>query len=133
MNRLQHVGVFLTIVVLFLALNACGTAQPNQPTFGQLANTGQSVYATYCTECHGANGEGITGPAVIGAEANLVKFQDAHKLLAYVSAAMPQNNPGSLSDEEYRQLVSYLLIANQRATGDQPFNPDELALITLLP
>lgn len=52
-------------VVLMLAYRPAGGTKPNTAYDPQLA-TGQAVFTANCTGCHGANGEGVTGPRLAG-------------------------------------------------------------------
>lgn len=70
---------------------------------------GDEVYGSTCAACHGAEGEGGTGPAILGAGAPLRGYQTAQGLFDYVSRVMPFDDPGSLSDEEYWDVVAFLL------------------------
>ncbi len=81
-------------------------------TPGALADAGKQVFGSICATCHGANGEGLKGPAIIDADANLGIYGDGKGLYDYVSQNMPQDSPGSLSPEEYLQVVAYLLVRN---------------------
>ena len=37
----------------------------NTTTYGDMTQTGQSIYSANCARCHGASGEGGTGPKII--------------------------------------------------------------------
>jgi mono/diheme cytochrome c family protein len=65
--------------------------------------------------CHGArhDPEGFTfpknfAPAIVGAE-TLLKYETAENLYEFVSQKMPYQAPSALSEEEYWQLVAFLL------------------------
>lgn len=65
--------------------------------------------------CHGSRypPEGFTfpknfAPAIIGTNA-LTKYKNAQELYDFVSARMPFQAPGSLSRDEYWELVAYLM------------------------
>ena len=74
----------------------------------------------YCWErgCHGErpyeNGFRLpmNVPAVIGPNATLTKFSTAAYLQAYLLAAMPYWDPGSLSEEEAWNITAFLLREN---------------------
>lgn len=74
----------------------------------------------YCWErgCHGERPyeDGFTLPvqipAVIGPQAALGKFSSAATLNAYIKAAMPYWNPGSLTEEESWLVTAFLLREN---------------------
>jgi cytochrome c len=132
-----------SLLFLGLAVTACGgsagnpaaapTLQPTPsgPTAGQLAATGKTVFETKCAKCHGENGQGVTAPPNIGPQAQLGKYNTAQGLYAYVSANMPQDAPGSLSPQEYLQVVSYLLVQNGYAKPETPIDPNNLQGIPL--
>ena len=100
------------------------------PTYGSLAQQGQSVYTGNCAGCHGASGQGVTAPAVIGASAALGKYNTAKGLLGFISAAMPLSSPGSLSHQDYLNVLCYLLVQNNYAFPTTSF--DENALVNIL-
>ena len=70
--------------------------------------------------CHGArpyeNGFTLpkTVPVLIGAGA-LQHFDTAQNVYDFTRRAMPFNQPGSLSDEQYLQLLAFLLESNRLA------------------
>ncbi len=101
------------------------------PTAGSLADAGQEVYMAECARCHGEEGEGVTAPAVIGDNANLAKYNTAQGLYDYVSSAMPLDAPGSLSDQEYLQVVTHLLLQNDFVDEDRSVTQGQLSDISL--
>ncbi len=46
-----------------------------------------------------------------------------------VVSAMPANNPGSLSEEQYADVLAYLLAVNCYPAGSQPFPTSETAAL----
>jgi mono/diheme cytochrome c family protein len=78
-----------------------------------LSTQGQKVYANSCARCHGASGQGGTASAIWGSSVSLGKYNTAQGLFAFISTAMPFNAPGSLSKEQYQQLLVYILVQNQ--------------------
>jgi mono/diheme cytochrome c family protein len=94
-------------------------------------DAGATIFAAKCASCHGAKGEGIAPayPALIGRDPkgeNFVFATDwkltrtignywpyATTVFDYVRRAMPQTQPGSLSNDEVYALTAYLLAANQ--------------------
>ena len=92
---------------------------------------GQAVFSSSRARCHGANGQGVTGPAVIGPNANLVKYSTAKGLLDFISTAMPLNAPASLPHPDYLNLLCYLLVQNNYASPTTPFSESGLSGIQL--
>jgi len=96
-----------------------------------MATAGQKIFAADAAACHGSNGQGVTGPAIIGPGENLSKYQNAKGLLDFISTAMPLNAPGSLSHQEYLQVLAYLLVQNNLVLSTAVFNESTLTNITL--
>jgi len=107
------------------------TSTPAGQTFGQLSAAGQTVFAAKCSPCHGAQGQGVTAPALWGANANLAKYNTAQGLLSFISVNMPFNAPGSLSHQDYLNVLAYLLIQNNDVTSSTAFSESGLGGITL--
>ncbi len=88
------------------------------------AHAGAAVYASTCVSCHGANLQGVAGPAVAGKEflgsaaTNKWSYADVRNL---VVQQMPLNNPGSLSPTQYANVIAYLLAASCFPAADKAF------------
>ena len=104
---------------------------PGAPTAGELASSGQGVYASHCAGCHGKNGQGVTAPAVIGSNQALAKYNTAQGLLKFITEVMPASNPGSLSSQQYLEVTAYLLVQNNFVTDGQAMDSASLSGITL--
>jgi mono/diheme cytochrome c family protein len=85
---------------------------PSGPTVAQVAESGAAVYAQWCAACHGDRGQGVSGPALVGAGTNIQRHGDALGLLGYFSSRMPAGAPGSLSEEQYTQILAWILLGN---------------------
>jgi cytochrome c len=110
---------------------AASAASPAGPTFGSMSQLGQIVFANRCTQCHGASGQGVTAPAIIGANASLGKYNTAKGLFDFISTAMPFNAPGSLSHQDYLNVLCFLLVENNYASPNSTFNENALAGVKL--
>lgn len=95
---------------------------PGQGTVAQ----GEELYRARCAACHGLQGEGGIGPALIGPQPKTGFGEDptikktignwwpyATTIFDYVRRAMPQTQPGSLTDDETYALVAWLLHRNE--------------------
>ena len=69
-------------------------------------------------------------PAIVGPKV-LDPFQNGAVLLAYVSAVMPFQEPGVLSDEEYYAVLAHLLRLNGIDYGPEPLTPVSIAGVVL--
>jgi len=85
---------------------------------------GRDVYAESCAECHGANGEGGTGPVVIGGNKRIASYGTSERLYDYVSRTMPFDEPGSLSEDAYWNVVAYLLDENALLPANTVLGPE---------
>ncbi len=87
-------------------------------------------YNQSCSRCHGAN---LTdGFAAKLSQAALAGYGTAQGLFDYVSATMPRDNPGGLSDQQYYDILSYLLFTQQLLEPGQVVDESTLAEISLL-
>jgi cytochrome c len=105
------------------------------PAGSGTSEAGARVYAARCASCHGANGEGVRqgrvqlGPKLIGRNpGDAFDFNQstqkegaktignywpyATTLFDYVRRAMPQDRPGSLTNDEVYAVTAYLLARN---------------------
>jgi mono/diheme cytochrome c family protein len=96
-----------------------------------LADAGKLVYADKCAACHGQNGEGGAGPALIGTTADLTKFANATELLTFVQTHVQENVSGGMTEEEILQVVAYILVENNLVPGDTPLDITSLPNISI--
>jgi mono/diheme cytochrome c family protein len=90
------------------------------------ATAGAAVFTQACAVCHGPTMEGLAGPALKGdmfREMAAAQQLTADSLLTVTSMSMPQSDPGSLSPEQYNQVVAYILQQNGYPAGDTPLAP----------
>lgn len=86
-----------------------------------------STYNRYCQECHGSD---LTGGLIGGAPLAGFVFRQKWggrslaSLFAYMSTQMPQGSPGSLSDQQYADLLALILSKNGHQVGEEPLTPD---------
>ena len=100
-------------------------------TYGSLALSGQSIYTIKCSSCHGNQGQGITGPALIGTTSSLDKYITAQGLLDFISTQMPLNNPGGLAHQDYLDLLCFLMVKNSFVDQAGAFAESSLANLQL--
>lgn len=110
-----------------LLLTGCGGGNGDDAgtaTQAEQVAAGQGVYAASCAKCHGAQGEGGTGPLVIGGSRRIASYGDTDRLYDYVSRTMPFDVPGSLSADEYWQVIAFLLERNDLLPAEVVLGPD---------
>jgi mono/diheme cytochrome c family protein len=105
-------------VAMVMAASSLALSQPDEAA-RQIA-AGQAVFESRCAICHGRAGEGGFGGQLVGSTA-LRNYPTVAILLAYVQSGMPADAPGSLPQQDYFDVVAFLLNANNR-------NPDRVVL-----
>jgi mono/diheme cytochrome c family protein len=89
------------------------------------------VYDRYCSDCHGEdlNGGLIGGPPLRGSDfERRWNTQSVAALFLYTQARMPQDRPGSLSAQQYADLVALILSENGLAAGTSELPSDPTVL-----
>jgi cytochrome c len=105
------------------------------------AVAGKDVFATRCAACHGPNGEGGDGPALVGGQGTLATprpkktvgsyWPYATTVWDYVNRAMPFNKPGTLTHDEVYAVSAYILFLNDIIGETQELNAKSLPLIKM--
>ncbi len=91
------------------------------------AAAGADVFARRCAGCHGGELGGGFGPRL----APLSSYwpgRSLAELFSFVSGNMPFDSPGSLSAEEYAQVVAFVLSRNGYPAGEADLAADAEAL-----
>ena len=102
---------------------------------------GATIFATKCALCHGQDGKGGIGPALItttpvrGVDESTVTIANywpyATTLFDYIRHAMPWQKPRSLSDHEVYALTAFLLAQNKIIPASQPMNAQTLPKVEM--
>ena len=94
------------------------------------AAAGKTTYEQRCGDCHLRDLSGSIGPALAGPNfTSAWGRKTARDLFELTRVTMPQGAEGSLSDEEYTNLIAYLLQANGHAAGAQALRADSTVAI----
>lgn len=97
------------------------------------ADRGAGVYAQRCGACHGAalNGTGEAPPLIGGEFVSHWDTMTVGDLFDRVRTTMPQNDPQSLTREEYADVLAFLLKNNGFPAGSQPLDRRSEVLATI--
>jgi hypothetical protein len=104
------------------------------------AASGAPIYAQKCAACHGAQGDGGTGPslnagpprATLDGGKSIANFWPyATTIFDFIRRAMPPTAPGSLPDEEVYGLTAYVLYLNELIGEDDVIDKDSLPEVEL--
>lgn len=104
------------------------------------ANRGRAVYSAPCGWCHGRrlNGAPDDPDAQPSPPLARIKFlrnwygKSLATLYTYTRATMPESNPGSLTDQEYIDIIAYMLSVSGMPTGSNELPPDAQILARTL-
>lgn len=127
------------LLVIPLALAGAALAQDAGKSVWQgiytddQAQRGAGVYAQRCGACHGAalNGTGEAPPLIGGEFVSHWDTMTVGDLFDRVRTTMPQNDPQSLSREEYADVLAFLLKTNGFPSGSQPLDKRSEVLATI--
>ncbi len=100
------------------------------------AKRGQAVYPGSCGFCHGRRLNGAPDdPDMMStpplARAKFVRNWEGRSLATlfeYTRATMPESNPGSLNDQEYIDVIAYMLSVGGVPAGEVELNPHPQSL-----
>ena len=127
-RHLALVGLQLTACLTFIAMVpvvADGVYTKEQ------AERGHALYDGACASCHGVKLEGGSSTPLAGdqfaaswSRPNLT----LDDFFYIVRKTMPKDTPGSLTREEYVDMVAYILQQNGFPPGEKELTPDPLVL-----
>jgi cytochrome c553 len=95
---------------------------------------GAGTYAANCARCHGDDLDGGDRFAALMGDAWMGNFQTqtVEDLFNFVSTNMPNGNGGSLSNQQYLDLVSFILSNNGMPAGDAELTPESGVGVTII-
>jgi alcohol dehydrogenase (cytochrome c) len=109
---------------------ATGHVQPGVYTSAQ-ARRGEALYAQSCASCHGARLEGVPAAQLAG-EKFLAKWGAGNRtiddLYYFTRTQMPDGHPESLNNQQYVDIIAYMLQRNGYADGGQELPADSAIL-----
>ncbi len=114
---------------------ASGSALPGDPT------NGQTVFSQNCTACHGTSLEGGIGPQLnpIAHLPGVANPLDPAYLIATITNGLtPASGPampawqGKLTDQQIKDVASFIIQQNSLGTANVPLAANELAKRTML-
>jgi alcohol dehydrogenase (cytochrome c) len=129
-------GAAMRVALLAISLLAMSPAGIQAKSSGGYtsaqASRGATAYTQYCSQCHGANLQGESGPALSGQILRQAYGGGtAAQLYDFISRQMPQNNPASLSQHQYLDVTAYILARNGFPSGNTPLNVGSLSQVNM--
>lgn len=104
------------------------------------AARGQSAYSGACSFCHGRRLNGAPDDPDMRSSPPLARARFLREwegrslatLYEYTRLTMPEDNPNSLAEEEYVDIIAYLLSASGMPAGDDELAPDSQSLARIV-
>jgi alcohol dehydrogenase (cytochrome c) len=136
MQMRRFVPVVLIVLIAFLRIQSSVAQSPRgNATRSSLSFTsdqvqrGRTVYDANCGSCHGPSLADGEAPSLIGRQFKSRWTQQSPAALRdYIRRRMPPGLVGTLSNDQYTQLVALLLKENGYQAGDVPLPTDDRPL-----
>ena len=128
--RLLAVGAAVVWCSALVGLSAQGGAAAG----GDQQTRGKALYNDKCASCHQESLKGTTETPPLTGDTFWMNWETytANNLVEQVRSTMPEDNPGSMTRQEYVDVVAYILKTNQVAyDGDLPMDADSLKKVTI--
>ena len=129
-DKKMAIGVFASALALLIS-PTFSSAQPLPSIWNGLyteaqASRGQEVYRAYCTSCHSEDLRGNSNaPSLIGMSFMFLwETRPLGTLFEKIQSEMPTDRPGSLSEQNYLDVVSYIMQVNSFTTGSDELVDD---------
>lgn len=113
-RALLGAGVFVLAGAPLAAQDTDATTLDGVYTTEQ-AEAGRALYQKACSECHTL--DWYTGDVLRAWEGGTL-----YGLFEVISSTMPENNPGSLRNREYADVIAYILSLNGLPAGETPLS-----------
>ena len=133
----KTLGIFV-ISMIVLAQTAAGQDRKGPTVLDGVftaaqAERGKEAYATHCGSCHSADLSGKSAPALKGDMFMDNWREDSLKVLfTYTATRMPSRAAGTLSQQTYLDIVSYMLSENEIPAGSKELTADAVNSIQLV-
>jgi S-disulfanyl-L-cysteine oxidoreductase SoxD len=128
-------------LLLFAGNGASAEEAPDQSVldgvFSQAqVGRGRNAYRRYCADCHLANlqGDGIEPPLTGSLFIDAWREDYIASLYDFIQTRMPkgrENEPGSLKEKEYLDILAYVLSENEFPTGTKELTMEDLGKVVL--
>lgn len=117
---------FLHATAILAALNILFVLSGDSPAEEQELSPGQKLYVNSCAACHGDKGAGTDIY-----EKPLAGDLSVPQLAKLIQTTMPEDDPGTLSDEESQQVAQYVYDAFYSAIARERNQPARIELARL--
>ena len=128
MHRIVITAGLATVVALGAAVHAQAPQKTtNSGVYTAVqAERGKKVFEAKCTACHDT--ARFTGDQFLDPWAG----KPLKDVFDIASGTMPEDNPGSLKQQEYADIMAYFLQLNAFPTGDADLPPEAAAMANIM-
>jgi mono/diheme cytochrome c family protein len=120
--------MFAVPVLGSLAILVTASPQPARAFPSDQLARGEQVWNTICSTCHGPDSTNLDAPLLMQPN-TLANYPNALEAVLYARDNMPQDNPGSLAEQDYYDAIAFILTQQGISTGDVPLAPDTAASV----
>ncbi len=130
MKRLAGARAALALAGLLAACSAHPAPAGKTPALfrAEQAEAGEQAYLASCSACHGVRLDGGAGPPLRG-ERMRARAQAAHlrvgDMFSTIAQQMPLNQPASLTEQQYVDIMAYVLESNGYPAGTAALTHDD--------
>lgn len=137
-RRLLFVLPAVTLVVIATAGTYVVARQSRRTVWDGVYNEGQAtrgkqLYVGNCSVCHQEGLQGADLAPALKGDSFVLRWSDSSvdDMLTTISSSMPADSPGSLTSQQYLDIVTYLLQQNSFPAGAEEIKADPAVLKTI--
>lgn len=124
MNAMKRLLILLAPLAAFNIAQAEGVSIADGVYTEEQAERGEAIYAEHCLICHDKK---YFRPILKRWEG-----QSLGMLYLIMSTSMPESNPASLRQDEYTDILAYILSLSRYPTGESELEHEDGALETVM-
>ena len=126
-------GVVIALALMGMAQSATSRTVWDGVFTPAQAERGRAEYDVWCASCHQSD---LSGGVLVGDDEapplrsveKLIERRDLDNVMTFIKSGMPRDDPGSLKDETYVDILTYLLQENGFPAGTTELKMDAAAL-----
>jgi len=119
--------------LIFLMVQAAQASVWDGVYTAEQAERGKATYAVACASCHKEDLTGGRAKALVGSPFWQSWGEDTlSSLYKFVRETMPRNNPGTLSEHEYADIVAHILQMNSYPAGTRELTRETVSAIQVV-
>jgi polar amino acid transport system substrate-binding protein len=114
-----RIGIALIALALSATTIVFGANSPVAQFTADQASHGRTAYTIQCSACHGGDLGGFYAPALAGS-ASKTALQPPGTVYGYMSVYMPAGNAGAVKQQDYVNIMAFLMQQNGRHPSSTP-------------